>query len=181
MRTLYTWLSRINGLIVSLALVAAAAMMVQVSLDVICKYLFNYPIPLTPEAVSSFYMVALIFLPLGLVTRERGHVGVDLFTKNLSPRRLALFDSFGDLLGVIYVALLVYFTGAEALHQTAIGETWETAFGYVEIWPARWLVPVGCMSMGLWFMLLFIDDLRFGITGTRSLAPPSGHDTIPEI
>ncbi len=35
--------------------------------------------------------------------------------------------------------------------------------------------------MGLWFMLLFIDDLRFGITGTRSLAPPSGHDTIPEI
>ncbi|MEX2517825.1 MAG: TRAP transporter small permease [Paracoccaceae bacterium] len=175
MLTAHKWFSRLNTALVGVAILAAAAMMVQVSLDVISKYLFNYPIPLTLEAVASFHMVALIFLPLGLVTQERGHVGVDLFTKNLSERRLAAFDGFAGLLGVVYAALLIWFTTSEALHQTRIGETWETAFGYVEIWPARWLVPTGCVSMAFWFALLMIDDFRFAATGARSL--PARRDT----
>ncbi len=153
------WLERINGIIVSLAVLAAAMMMVQVTLDVLCKYLFNFPIPLTLEAVASFYMVALIFLPLGLVTRDRGHIGVDLFTRNMPMRGRAALDAFASLLGAVYSALLLYFTTLEAMHQTRIGETWETAFGYVEIWPARWLVPLGCILMLVWFLVLLIEDL----------------------
>ncbi|QIE54385.1 TRAP transporter small permease [Pikeienuella piscinae] len=169
MLTAHKWFSRLNTVLIAVAIMACAAMMVQVSLDVISKYLFNYPIPLTLEAVASFHMVALIFLPLGLVTRERGHVGVDLFTRNLSERRLAVFDGCAGLLGVAYAAVLIWFTTSEALHKTRIGETWETAFGYVEVWPARWLVPAGCVAMALWFALLLIDDLRFAATGERSL------------
>ncbi|MEO4042986.1 TRAP transporter small permease [Hoeflea sp. CAU 1731] len=158
MQSVRIWLERINGVIVSLAVLAAAMMMAQVTLDVLCKYLFNFPIPLTLEAVSSLYMVSLIFLPLGLVTRDRGHIGVDLFTRNLPRRTRAGLDSFASLLGAAYSALLLYFTTNEALHQTRIGETWETAFGYVEIWPARWLVPLGCILMLAWFVILMVDD-----------------------
>ncbi|MEW5423808.1 TRAP transporter small permease subunit [Amorphus sp. 3PC139-8] len=175
----YRWLTRINHVIVAISVLAAVAMMVQVSLDVICKYLFGFPIPLTLEAVSHFYMVALIFLPLGLVTRKRGHVGVELFTQRLSPTKRALFDAFGDLLGIAYLALLLWFTTAEAAHQTRIGETWETAFGYIEVWPARWLVPAGCVFMLLWLMLLSVDDLTFGITGRR-LLPNANTDSSAE-
>ncbi|WP_157982010.1 TRAP transporter small permease [Oceanicella sp. SM1341] len=168
----HRWLGRLNMLVIALALLAAALMMLQVSLDVICKYLFNRPVPLTLEAVASFYMVALIFLPLGLVTRERGHIGVDLFTRRLSARAQAGLDAFAGLLGVVLAGLLVWFTGGEALHQTRIGETWETALGYVEIWPARWLVPAGCLTMCAWFALLTLDDLRFAATGRRALPHP---------
>lgn len=167
---LLRWL---NGATITVAALAAAAMMLQVSGDVIAKLAFGRPIPLTLEAVASFYMVALIFLPLGLVTRERGHVGVDLFTRALPERARAGFDAFGGTLGIVIAALLVWFTGAEAAHQTRIGETWETAFGYVEIWPARWLVPVGCGLMLAWFVLLLVDDVAFAATGRRLF--PSDH------
>lgn len=154
------WLDRMNRIVLALAFLCAALMMFQVTADVLSKYLFNYPIPLTLEAVASFYMVGLIFLPLGLVTRERGHVGVDLFTRKMSPRGRAALDAANGLLGAGYAALLLWFTAQEALHQTRIGETWETAMGYVEIWPARWLVPMGCVTMLAWFILLAIEDAR---------------------
>lgn len=160
MQTIRLWLDRINTVILALAFLSAGMMMFQVTADVMSKYLFNYPIPLTLEAVASFYMVSLIFLPLGLVTRDRGHVGVDLFTRNLPRRARATLDAFGGGLGAAYSTLLLWFTTEEALHQTRIGETWETAFGYVEIWPARWLVPLGCVMMLAWFIVLTIDDLR---------------------
>ncbi|GEM_PF-731605 len=179
MRFAYRWLNRVNSAIVGLSILAVVAMMVQVSLDVVSKYLFNFPIPLTLEAVSHFYMVALIFLPLGFVTRKRGHIGVDLFTQRLTASRRALFDAFGCVLGVVYLALLVWFTTAEAAHQTRIRETWETAFGYVEVWPARWLVPAGCVFMLAWLALLAADDLRFGLTGRRWL-PQEGADARPD-
>ncbi|WEX09664.1 TRAP transporter small permease [Chelativorans sp. AA-79] len=165
MKTLRHWLDKANNAILAIAFLSVALMMVQVTADVLSKYLFNRPIPLTLEAVASFYMVALIFLPLGLVTRDRGHVGVDLFTRNLPPRGRAALDAFGDLLGAVYAALLLWFTAAEALHQTRIGETWETAFGYVEIWPARWLVPLGCLTMLAWFLLLVAEDIRAALGG----------------
>ena len=62
MQILRKALDGFNRIIIGIALLCAALMMVQVTLDVLCKYLFNYPIPLTLEAVASFYMVALIFL-----------------------------------------------------------------------------------------------------------------------
>lgn len=160
MANLRNWLERINRVVLSLAFLAAALMVFQVTLDVLCKYLFGFPIPLTLEAVASFYMVALIFLPLGLVTKERGHVGVDLFTRNLPLRVRAALDAFSDALGAGYAALLLWFTTREAIHQTRIGETWETAFGYVEIWPARWLVPLGCVLLLAWFVVLMVEDIR---------------------
>lgn len=165
MKTFRHWLDKTNRAILAIAFLSVAMMMFQVTADVLSKYLFDQPIPLTLEAVASFYMVALIFLPLGLVTRDRGHVGVDLFTRSLPARGKAALDAFANLLGAAYAALLLWFTAAEALHQTRIGETWETAFGYVEIWPARWLVPLGCLTMLAWFLLLFIEDFRAALSG----------------
>lgn len=160
MQILRKALDGFNRIIIGIALLCAALMMVQVTLDVLCKYLFNYPIPLTLEAVASFYMVALIFLPLGLVTRERGHVGVDLFTRTMSDRKKAALDAFANLMGAGYAALLLWFTVEEAIHKTRIGDTWETSFGYVQVWPARWLVPLGCLSMLAWFIILTLEDIR---------------------
>lgn len=179
MKRIRDLLDLLNKFIIALAILAAAMMMLQVTLDVLCKYLFNYPIPLTLEAVASLYMVSLIFLPLGLVTKERNHTSVDLFTLKLSRRKRAGLDTFGHLLGIGLSALLIYFTTEEAIHQTQIGETWETSIGYVEIWPARWIVPLGCLLMLAWFVMLAIEDTLIAMGKTPPKNPPEIDQKTP--
>ena len=133
-------IDKVNICTAFLAGFALMAMVIQVSLDVICKYLINSPIPSTLETVSSYYMIALVFLPLGMVTRDREHINVELFTQGLSKRKLAVFNIFAGILAVIYVACLVFYSTEEAIYMTSIRESWETALVDLEIWPARWFV-----------------------------------------
>jgi TRAP-type C4-dicarboxylate transport system permease small subunit len=58
----------------------SVVMMVHVTLDVAGRNLFNAPIVGTIEIVSAYYMAPLAFLPLAIITRERGHIIVELFT-----------------------------------------------------------------------------------------------------
>lgn len=157
----------VDALVAAVAGLAMVAMMLQVSLDVICKYLLNWPVPLTQEAVSSCYMVMLVFLPLGLVTRAREHVAVELFTQRLDAHRLSLFQAFGGLVSIAYVGAIAWFTTVEAIHKTEIRENWETVVGYVDVWPARWIVPVGCLVMLAWLVVHLVDDIAFFRSGAR--------------
>lgn len=163
----------LNGLSVTCGViggVAMALMMLQISLDVSLKYILNFPIPATLETVSSYYMVAIVFLPLGIVTRDHGHICVELFTQGLRPRRLAAVNAVAGVLSILYVAAIIYPTFGEAIRATQIGETWETALWDMEIWPARWLVPIGCILMLLYFTVNTVDEICLSINGKRILA-----------
>lgn len=155
-------------------------MMLQVSMDVICKYFLNWPIPATLETVSGYYMVALVFLPLGLVTRDEDHLEVELFTQGLRPRPLAAVKLLGCLIGIVYVAIMGYRGGEEAIHMTRIGEVWETATWNMRIWPARWLFPLGCGLMLVWLVLHAIDNAVFAAAGRRVLTVRRGHAPTEE-
>ncbi|MEC9433923.1 MAG: TRAP transporter small permease [Pseudomonadota bacterium] len=160
----------------SIAFVAGAAMvlmMLQVSADVLLKYFANQPIPGTLEAVSSYYMAAMVFLPLGAVTRDGDHLEVELFTQGLSPRRLAMFQAFGALIGAIYVGVMLNEGIGKALHATRIGEVWETATWYMPIWPSRWCMPAGCALMFTYLLLQLADGIAFATRGVR-LVPQRG-------
>lgn len=151
-------------------------MMAQVSLDVALKYLLNWPIPMTLETVSAYYMAALVFLPLGLATRDEDHLEVELFTAKMAPRQLAWVKLFGCVLGAVYVGIILSETVAEAMEMTGRGEVWETATADLPVWPARWFLPVGAALMLVWLLLQAIDHLTFGATGRRWLKPHAPHD-----
>ncbi len=151
-------------------------MMAQVSLDVALKYLLNWPIPMTLETVSAYYMAALVFLPLGLATRDGDHLEVELFTAKLAPRPLAWVKLFGCIFGMIYVGIIVSETVAEAAEMTGRGEVWETATVDLPAWPARWFLPVGAALMWVWLALQAIDHLTFAAKGRRWLTPRAPHD-----
>ncbi|MFO7856300.1 MAG: TRAP transporter small permease [Paracoccaceae bacterium] len=162
-----------GGLAAASAWIAGAimlAMMVQISLDVLLKHFLNQPIPMTLETVAAYYMVALVFLPLGQVTRREEHLEVELFTQNLAPRRLALFKLFGCLLGIAYVGVLLGEGTAEAIKMTERGEVWETATVDLQVWPARWFLPVGGGLMLVWLALHAVDHLAFALTGRPLIA-----------
>lgn len=147
-------------------------MMVQITLDVLCKYLLNWPIPMTLETVATYYMVALVFLPLGQVTRKEDHLEVELFTHNLGPRALAWVKLFGCLVGLAYVGILFDEAIASALKMTRRGEVWETATMDLPVWPTRWILPVGCGLMLVWLFLQAIDSIAVGLGRAHVLREP---------
>ena len=155
-------------------------MMAQVSLDVALKYLLNWPIPMTLETVSAYYMAALVFLPLGLATRDEDHLEVELFTAKLAPRPLAWVKLFGCVFGAVYVGIILSETVAEAIEMTSRGEVWETATVDLPVWPARWFLPVGAALMLVWLVLQAIDHVMFAATGRRWLTPRTPHDSTAD-
>ncbi len=144
-------------------------MMTQVTLDVLLRWLFRMPIQGTLEMVANYYMVALIFLPLGLVTYSRDHIVVELFTRGMGPRTLAGLTCFGNVLAFLYSVGLTGFGLMEAIDMTVIRETWSAGMGDIIIWPSRWFVPLGCVVMAAYFLLHALDDLICVITGERAL------------
>jgi len=148
---------------------AMIVMTFQVTLDVVLKYLLSYPIPATLETVSSYYMVALIFLPLGLVTRDKEHICVELFTQGLSERRLALVNALAGILAAAYIGVMAVRSTEEAWAKTAIRESWETAIWDMEVWPSRWFVSVGTTLMFIYLLIHVVDNIAVSIRGRGTL------------
>ncbi|OWU84146.1 hypothetical protein ATO6_13875 [Oceanicola sp. 22II-s10i] len=169
LRAIESVASRVSGAVAAIGGIILFVMMVQVSLDVALKYTINKPIPSTLEIVSAYYMVALVFLPLGAVTRDHEHLEVELFTQHLSPRPLSFFKFLGCLIGAVYAFFLLLEGVEEALHKTHIGEVWETATFDIPVWGARWFYPVGAFLTTVYLTLYAIDNLSFLLRGTRPL------------
>lgn len=167
MKTFERWLSRLTDFAAVIGGVAMVLMMLQVTLDVLGKYLLKQPVPATLEVVSSYYMVALVFLPLGFVTKHHEHIVVELFTQGLKPRTLSLFTGLSNVLAALYVYTLAWRGLDEALYMTDIMETWETATWDMHVWPSRWFVPIGCALMFCYMVIHAIDDLAFWLRGRR--------------
>lgn len=175
MRALELVLSRLAGVAAFIGGLAILTMMFQVAFDVMLKHFFNTPIPGTLEMVSAYYMAAMVFLPLGMVTRDHEHLEVELFTQNLSPRRLAGVKAFGCFVGSLYVGIMLWEGYGEAVYMTSVGEIWETATWDMPVWPARWFFPVGCALMLAYFVLLGIDHVAFASAGVQLIPHRGAH------
>ncbi len=132
-----------NDLALALGSLAAALMMVHVSLDVVGKALLRTPITGTLEIVSSYYMVACIFLPMGWVQSRRQHIAVELMQGALPGRLERGMRVFADSCMLVFAVLLCVASFGEAVEQTAVRETSEAVALRIEVWPSRWFPVVG--------------------------------------
>ena len=128
---------------------AAALMMLQISADVLAKFLLGHSITATIEIVSTYYMVALVFLPLAFVDRTGGHIAADVLTKRMGPKLRAAVAVVMDLIVLVTLAVLCWFTFREALRRTIEGEVWQSGQFLLPVWPSRWLLPIGSGMMAL--------------------------------
>jgi TRAP-type C4-dicarboxylate transport system permease small subunit len=157
----------------ALLLVGAACimlMMLQVMTEVVLRTVFKQTIPGTEETVSAYYMIGCAFTPLAWVQRQKGHVMIEIFTLWLKPRQAAAMD------GVVYLVcavLLGIFAYAGITKAWAMTEQEEILIGAMDVvvWPSRWLVPAGLITMIAYMVLQALDELRFAfLGGERSLA-----------
>ena len=145
--------------------IATVLMMLHVTIDVAGRSLFNRPLTGTIEIVSAYHMAALSFLPLAYIARERGHIIVELFTGWMKARPRALLDGLVAIVTLVYVAAFTWKAFEVALDKTHIREAKEAGIGFVEIWPARWLVVIGFGLMAVYVAIHMVQDLRYGRGG----------------
>ena len=98
------FLDIITGSFTMLAGAALVMMLLQISLDVFSKYLFNTPFLWTMDVVASYLMVAIVFLPLAQVERENSHIRVELLTNGLASQGRRLVLIFSTVVSAIYFA-----------------------------------------------------------------------------
>jgi TRAP-type C4-dicarboxylate transport system permease small subunit len=157
-------LNRLLDLIVDLcallAGLAAVAMMLHVTADVAGRTLFNRPLKGTIEYVSFYDMVALSFLPLGWIARERGHIIVELFTGWMRDGPKRLLDAAVGAVTLVWCAIFAWKALEIALKKTAIHEARETGVGFLQIWPSRYVVVLGFALMALCVARLIVADVR---------------------
>lgn len=165
MQRLQDFVERLSKAIMVLGGVALVATMLLVCADVFGRYLLSKPVPGTLEIVSSYMMVAMIYLPIAYVQARRQNVMVDLFTMRMSDRGKALLDALAGILGMAYVGLLTMLVYGEAVNATAVREFKDIYVAFLPIWPARWFLVLSFGSMFLVFLLQVISDLIFVAKG----------------
>lgn len=174
-----TGLLRLFDRIVTFAAWIAAAMtvlmMLHITADVAGRTFFHKPITGTIEIVSAYNMAALAFLPLALIARERGHIIVELFTGWMKLRWRTLTDGFVAIITLIYTATFTWKALEIAIKKTEIREAKEAGIGFVEIWPARWVVFIGFGLMAVVIAILMVKDIRAGLTGKLDPADEDRH------
>lgn len=126
-----------------IGVVAVALLMLHVVADVTGRYLFNSPVAGTLEAVAFWWMPSVSFLGLAVTQRVGQHIEVHVLADRLPPRVAAALAVVTSCLTMVVVAAIGWYGLAMALDKTAIREA---ALGavLVPIWPARFLVPLGC-------------------------------------
>jgi TRAP-type C4-dicarboxylate transport system permease small subunit len=165
---LVRWLEvPIKGLL-WLGLAAGLAMMVHVALDVVGRTVFKHPLPGTTEIVAAYYMVAVAYLPWAWLARNDGHIVAEYFTRKLSPRVAFLLDIAAKAVTALFVAAFTWQTFLRAIRTSNAMESWQTAAGYLPIWPSRWLLPVAGSLMVATLLLRIVSDLASGSTRARS-------------
>jgi TRAP-type C4-dicarboxylate transport system permease small subunit len=149
-----SWCNRALGWVVlganGLSAVFVLVLMVLVMADIIGRYLFNRPVPMTYE-VGSFMMVFIVFLGLAYTQRVGAHIRVEFLTLHLSPRTRALLDIIASVLGLGLYAVITY---EGFLWSWASWEVGDYVAGLVNIprYPSQFVVPFGAAILCLQFL-----------------------------
>src|SRR5262249_61893740 len=118
---------RLNELITSwvarIAAVALALIAVVTFCDVIARKVFNSGFTFTVE-MTEMLMALIVFLGVGLVTHQRGHIVVDVLTLRLSERARVWLGLVANILSLGFVAITGWRRCVRAGLLFGARETW---------------------------------------------------------
>ncbi|MZR31468.1 TRAP transporter small permease subunit [Sneathiella litorea] len=151
------FLDRITESFTLLGGMAIVLMLLQITIDVFCKYFFNMPLLWTMDVVANYMMVAIVFLPLAQVERQNSHIRVELFAQMLGDNGRRAIAIFSGIVAAIYFGAITWQTWADAIDKYEIGE-YVMGEAQVTVWPGRFFLPFGC---GLLVLLLLYKLCRY--------------------
>lgn len=167
---LLSWITNVTTVIAGLAI---TFMMLHISLDVITRSLFDYPIPGTMSVVSYYYMAIAAFIPLAFAEEKSAHISVEVLTDRLPAETRRHLAAWLLPLSAVVFALLTVRTWQEAMVKFQINASVVQGEDSLITWPTYFLLPLGC---GLMFLIVlykfitYVSGARSGLDETRALA-----------
>jgi TRAP-type C4-dicarboxylate transport system permease small subunit len=143
------WLARIAT--VALALIAVITLC-----DVVARKVFNSGFTFTVE-MTEMAMALIVFLGVGLVTHQRGHIVVDVVTLRLSERTRVWLGLVTNILSLGFVLLMVWRLWLQAAFITSKGDT--TPILNFPLSPIAYLIAAGSIFLVTGMALHVLDLL----------------------
>jgi TRAP-type C4-dicarboxylate transport system permease small subunit len=160
------WLARIAAL--ALALIAVVTFC-----DVIARKVFNKGFTFTVE-MTEMLMALIVFLGVGLVTHQRGHIVVDVLTLRLSERARVWLGLVTNILSLGFVMIMVWRLWLQAAFITSKGDT--TPIWNIPLWPIAYLIATGSVLLATGLALHVLDSIdraaHRGMTAPQSAERP---------
>lgn len=148
----------------------AIGMIVSTTYEVIARYFFNAPTQWAHQMVMMFGGV-LVSLSWGWVLLHRGHIGLDVVYRRLSPRQQAAINIAGYLLLFFpLIGLLVYVSYDWMIDSWVMGEKWTVSFWRPPMGPSRTIFVIG-------LLLLFLQGVAHFIREISALLARKGEPT----
>jgi TRAP-type C4-dicarboxylate transport system permease small subunit len=154
-------LRRLNGLVTLwLARVAAVIMAILALMtfaDVGARYLFNRPFNFSVE-LTELSMGLMVYLGIGLVTHEDGHVRVDMLTLQLGERVRAAVEALTSLLALGFLAVMIWRLWLRALVLYEKHDVSQVL--HLPFWPVAFAMATASLFLLSGVFLWFIAALR---------------------
>ena len=179
MKAIARFLSIGNAMLSTIAGVLVIVMVLHVTVDVTMRYVFNAPIPGTILAVSTFYMTAVVFLPLGLSEQKDAHIAVEVIYDLLGNVARRILDVLGLLVSLAVLGALTVRTFEEAMAKYRIGAATVESGVRIVTWPSYFVLPLGFAFM-LLFVLLRLAHVARG-EPARVAGPKLDADDLPRV
>lgn len=161
-------LTRIEKLVLGLAICAIFVAMFLISADALGRYLFNKPVFFTVDLVSYFLLPVIMLMSAGLVLRRAGHISVDLFASKMPLRFYQSLAGLALAAAIPIFGVMTYRVGFNSLESFEQGKV---AMGIVP-WPLWIEHAIYATAMGLMTLRLFhmaMANITAAITGESDI------------
>jgi len=149
---------------------AALALALMISFDVLMRYFFNSP-QLIVDEVGPYLLLVVIFGAAAQTFRLGGHVRVDLVTAHLPGPARAWLRVVNLAIGVVFLAVVIWVTVQSAATALRYGRV--SAVLLYPLWIPMLLIPAGLLLMALCMIQALARQLR------AALGPRAGRDEVP--
>ena len=134
-----------------------------VTFDVILRYVFNRPTVWAWD-INVQFLGALAALSGGYTLLEKGHIGVDVFVVDLTPKKQVMVELITSLFFFVGVGVLLWQSGVAAWFSVRTKEVDYTFFA-PPLYPLKVIIALGFFLLFLQGMAKFIRNLAFLVSG----------------
>ena len=138
-------------------------MMVTVTYEVVCRYLFNAPTDWAGE-MNEYLLCVMALLGGGYALLVDQHVRVDILFRFFSPKRRAIVELFTWWLIVIFCLVLIWRGGEMAIDALVEGKKSMTILEF-PLFPSLVIVPIGGFLLFLQAIARIVRDIMTLKTG----------------
>lgn len=142
------FMEKVLKVLALIAGVCLAGIMLLLSVAVIFRYFFNYPIIGVDELVQ-LGMVFVVMLAMPYCSYTNTHIKVDILEGILSARARYIADIFNGLVGIFFIGILIYMSWLNLLDAIEYEDT--TNLIELPIWPAY-----ACLTFSLSLFLIVL-------------------------